>query len=151
MDGWSAGLASAVRSPDVLAVCQTLHFVTGPMSSWGQTASASTDVHADGSGDNCATQDVLGMLMKRPDPELEQALRNSGGDVASGIEALKSRRAASLMSKFLRDAHPGLAAALIDERDQHMVDRLRSVEGKGVAVVGLAHLDGIEARWQERM
>ena len=89
--------------------------------------------------------------MKRPDPELERALNESGGDVASGIEALKSRRTATLMSTFLRNAHPGLAAALIDERDQHMVDRLRNVEGKGVAVVGLAHLDGIEARWQEVM
>ena len=59
-------------------------------------------------------------------------------------------RTATLMSKFLREAHPGLAGALIDERDQHMVERLRKVEGKGVAVVGQAHLDGIVAKWEEQ-
>ena len=54
------------------------------------------------------------------------------------------------MSRFLREAHPGLARAVIDERDEHMVERLREVEGRGVAVVGLAHLDGIEAKWAEQ-
>lgn len=35
-----------------------------------------------------------------------------------------------------------------DERDQHMVESLSRLEGRVVAVVGLAHLDGIERRWE---
>ena len=30
-----------------------------------------------------------------------------------------------------------------------MVDNLRKLKGRVVAVVGLAHLDGIERRWEE--
>ena len=45
--------------------------------------------------------------------------------------------------------NPQLAAALIDERDQVMVDCLSKLQGRVVGVVGLAHLDGMERRWQE--
>jgi len=41
--------------------------------------------------------------------------------------------------------------ALIDERDDFMYERLLKCEGKVVAVVGLGHLDGIEARWNRRL
>ena len=48
----------------------------------------------------------------------------------------------------------GLGAALLqtkvmlDERDDNMFRRLLECKGKVVAVVGLRHLDGIEARWR---
>ena len=48
----------------------------------------------------------------------------------------------------LREFLPPVAEALIDERDEYMVKTLRSLEGRTVAVVGLAHLDGIERRFQ---
>ena len=40
---------------------------------------------------------------------------------------------------------------MIDERDEFMYERLLECEGKVVAVVGLAHLDGIESRWNKRL
>lgn len=38
-----------------------------------------------------------------------------------------------------------------DERDAHMVRELSRLEGRVVGVVGLAHLDGMERRWEELM
>ena len=32
---------------------------------------------------------------------------------------------------------------------QHMFKRLQQISGRGVGVVGLAHLDGIEQRWKD--
>ena len=148
-------------------------------------------------------QDLLKMISKPPDPELQAILQGVESDMASRVEALKTRRAATLMSNFLRKTNPALASALIDDRDQvsvpwqtkdlccatsqsvvgrgcaakllggklkyrnvhrfllprwrlklqHvelqvMVDNLRQLEKRVVAVVGLAHLDGIEARWR---
>lgn len=68
--------------------------------------------------------------------------------VESQVEAMKSRKVAQQLSTFLRQLNPALAAALIDERDEHMVQSLRRLKGRAVAVVGLAHLDGIERRWE---
>ncbi len=36
-----------------------------------------------------------------------------------------------------------------DERDEIMTDALLRLEGRVVGVVGLAHLDGIERRWEQ--
>ena len=38
---------------------------------------------------------------------------------------------------------------MIDERDEHMVHSLSKLRGRVVGVVGLAHLDGIERRWEQ--
>lgn len=71
------------------------------------------------------------------------------GDVAGRVELLKTRKAATAMRDHLRSNSPELAAVLVDERDQFLVEQLRALSGKVVAVVGLAHLDGIEQKWKE--
>ncbi|GAB4814690.1 hypothetical protein N2152v2_001736 [Parachlorella kessleri] len=73
----------------------------------------------------------------------------AGGGIESQVEAMKTRAMAREMSNYMRQVNPQLAAALIDERDQFMVNNLRKLKGRVVAVVGLAHLDGIEKRWEE--
>lgn len=70
------------------------------------------------------------------------------GGLESQVESLKTRAAARMMTERLRAVAPGLAQALIDDRDQHMADVLLKQHGRVVAVVGLAHLDGIERRWE---
>ena len=46
--------------------------------------------------------------------------------------------------------HPPHPAPLCaDERDEIMTQSLLRLEGRVVGVVGLAHLDGIERRWEE--
>ena len=68
--------------------------------------------------------------------------------IEAQVEAMKTRRMARQMSDWLREINPDLATALIDERDEHMVHTLRKLRGRVVGVVGLAHLDGIERRWE---
>ncbi|KAL4549534.1 hypothetical protein Ndes2526B_g04543 [Nannochloris sp. 'desiccata'] len=64
------------------------------------------------------------------------------------VEAMKTRAMARQMSTWMREMNPALATALIDERDEFMVQKLRGLQGRVVGVVGLAHLDGIERRWE---
>ncbi|MCO5607631.1 hypothetical protein L7F22_061829 [Adiantum nelumboides] len=44
---------------------------------------------------------------------------------------------------------PGLMRALVHERNEYMVRRLRNLEGNVVAVVGAAHVPGMCELWQE--
>eukprot|EP00887_Chlorella_sp_A99_P002758 scaffold6.g2758.t1 len=53
------------------------------------------------------------------------------------------------LQRLAGSVNPQLAAALIDERDEIMVQCLARQTGRVVGVVGLAHLDGIERRWRE--
>ena len=45
---------------------------------------------------------------------------------------------------------PKVSRVFVDERDEIMVDALlRHGDERVVAVVGMAHMDGIERRWEE--
>ena len=59
------------------------------------------------------------------------------------------------MRRFMNTAAPSIVEVMLHQRDRHMVRRLREtcVSGTAVGVVGLAHMDGIEAEWmmQEEM
>ncbi|EFN60152.1 hypothetical protein CHLNCDRAFT_133581 [Chlorella variabilis] len=67
------------------------------------------------------------------------------------VEAMKTRAVVRDMCTYMRQVNPRMAAALIDERDEHMVGELSRLEGRVVGVLGLAHLDGMERRWEARM
>ncbi|KAK9818306.1 hypothetical protein WJX72_010357 [[Myrmecia] bisecta] len=97
--------------------------------------------------------DLLRLMVSNPShpipPDLYQLLKGGlSSSLEARVEAMKNRQMARSMTQYMRDVHPKLAQALIDERDEIMVDCLRGLRGKVVAVVGLAHLDGIESRWQ---
>jgi hypothetical protein len=106
-------------------------------------------------------QDVLRMLSSdAPSPPQHLVDFFEGGGEGGGeggaaaavearVEAMKTRGMAREMSDYLRRLNPALAAALIDERDAHLVQQLAGLRGRVVGVVGLAHLDGIERRWAE--
>lgn len=110
-------------------------------------------------------EDLLRMMMTNGAPQPPQSMveffENSAGGVGGGaegwnaksrleaqVEAMKTRGMARQMSEYMRQLNPALAAALIDERDEYMVNTLRRLKGRVVGVVGLAHLDGIERRWE---
>jgi len=93
------------------------------------------------------------MLMKAmatpPPQELEQAMNE--GSLGDKVEALKTRKNAKLMSEWMEDVFPSIANVLIHQRDTITAHNLIThcgKEKKVVAVVGLAHLDGIEKEWQ---
>jgi len=66
-------------------------------------------------------------------------------DVAMGVEALKQRKTVREIMSTLRNALPELYTALVAERDQYMARSILETKAtKTVAVVGMAHMDGIE-------
>ena len=88
------------------------------------------------------------------DPELAALFRDADWrDPARAVEALKTRKATAAMAAAMRAQFPRVARAMLDQRDDVMTERLLEAaraeggENKIVAVVGMAHMDGVEARW----
>lgn len=77
-------------------------------------------------------------------------LDNEKLSLTDRVEAMKTRRSVTEMMEAMRQLNPGLVRALIDERDQVMVDNLAKLTGTVVGVVGLGHLNGMERLWAER-
>lgn len=91
-----------------------------------------------------------------PPPELEQVLQQafSGGmmgNLEDGLEALKTREHARLMSGWMDKALPQVTQVMLHRRDCVMAENLRKHCGQGrvLAVVGLAHMDGVEREWEK--
>jgi hypothetical protein len=64
------------------------------------------------------------------------------------VESLKTREHASVLSSQLLSAHPKLHRILLEDRNAILTHSLFAAESKSmVAVVGLAHLEGVEALW----
>jgi pheromone shutdown protein TraB len=87
------------------------------------------------------------------DPELASLFQNADWrDPARAVETLKTRKATAAMAAAMRAQFPKVANAMLDQRDDVMTERLLEAarergEEKIVAVVGMAHMDGIETRW----
>jgi len=86
--------------------------------------------------------------------EMEGKSGGLGGDKESlerTIESLKERATVRELMGTLKESLPKVYQALIAERDAFMSESLLQAGGeKTVAVVGMAHLDGIEAYLQDR-
>ena len=93
--------------------------------------------------------------LAEPPAELVEKLGKGGDDfskenIMAQMGVLKQRENTRQLVAYLKTAVPPLYTALIDERDAYMAQSLMASEGKRiVAVVGLAHVDGIEARLKE--
>ena len=85
----------------------------------------------------------------KPPPALMAAASNNDftkENVMSTMAVLKQRETVRELSAYLKQEVPPLYNALIAERDAYMANSiLRSPGRRVVAVVGLAHVDGIEA------
>ena len=88
------------------------------------------------------------------DPELAALFSGADWrDPARAVETLKTRKATAAMAAAMRAQFPRVARAMLDQRDDVMTERLLEAaraeggENKIVAVVGMAHMDGVEARW----
>ena len=70
-------------------------------------------------------------------------------DLSERVEATKTRAMAREMTVWMQRALPDTAAVLIHHRDVLMAQNLHRHAGTGkvVAVVGMAHMDGIEHEW----
>ena len=65
------------------------------------------------------------------------------------IGPLQKRPTITALTTALKKVAPKLATVVIDARDHVMVSRLLELEGPTVAVVGLAHMDGMEKLFEE--
>ena len=87
------------------------------------------------------------------DPRLvERFKRVDWNDPESAVELLKTREAVRALTGQMRREFPKVASAMLDQRDDLMTDNLlNKCKGRTVAVVGMAHMDGIESRWRDAM
>jgi len=98
--------------------------------------------------------DIQKFMTTKPPPELDTFLQENirGSDIASGVEKLKDRKRIAMMSDYMAEAAPEIMQVMLTERDEHMVDSILNScpQGRCVAVVGMAHMDGMERIWKER-
>eukprot|EP00977_Amphora_coffeiformis_P025887 scaffold22839_cov171-Amphora_coffeaeformis.AAC.6 len=74
---------------------------------------------------------------------------NAWENLGDRVEDMKTRQHAHEMTDWLTRAFPDAAHVLIGERDTIMAHNLlrHCASGRVVAVVGMAHMDGIEREW----
>merc|ERR1712127_633497 len=67
------------------------------------------------------------------------------------VETIKTRDRAKQVTKYMSQCFPPVYRVMITDRDVHMAKMLREhcSVGKVVAVVGMAHVEGIEREWEE--
>lgn len=71
-------------------------------------------------------------------------------DSMKSIEALLSnKRFLQQTFQLLEDHFPGAMKAILHDRNELMTQKLREMEGRIVAVVGLAHMEGMQKLWHE--
>lgn len=85
--------------------------------------------------------------------ELQKIMGKVGfRNLAASVELIKNRRHISLFRDHMEALAPELMEVMLHQRDRMMVDNLLQgcCPGVTVAVVGMAHMDGIELEWQRR-
>mmetsp|Transcript_12469 Transcript_12469/g.41063 ORF Transcript_12469/g.41063 Transcript_12469/m.41063 type:complete len:276 (-) Transcript_12469:962-1789(-) len=65
---------------------------------------------------------------------------------SANIEAMKRRSVVRALRESNAALLPEISEVLVDERDDFMAERLKDLHGTTVAVVGMAHMDGLERR-----
>ncbi|GBG71632.1 hypothetical protein CBR_g9048 [Chara braunii] len=97
--------------------------------------------------------DVLSFFRTPMPDDLKQTVskvaEEKGQSIEAMVEGLKTRKMARKLVQEMRKKAPHIAKVMIDERNEVMVSKLRGLKGKIVAVVGLAHVDGMEASWHK--
>lgn len=86
-------------------------------------------------------------VMKELAPEESQDYKTN---LSSFVENLKTRENVSKLMEEFRQQAPFMVMALLDERDAYMAAGLDSLDDKDVtcAIMGIAHLDGVERNLQ---
>lgn len=67
------------------------------------------------------------------------------------VEWMKTRERTKQVTEYMSRCFPSVYRVMITDRDVHMAKMLREhcSDGKVVAVVGMAHVEGIEREWEE--
>lgn len=74
-----------------------------------------------------------------------------GENIEQTAERLKTRRHVQAFVSVARRNFPDMAKILIEERDEYLCNSILKAPGKRVvAVVGMAHLEGIARNWDRK-
>ena len=104
---------------------------------------------------NMMSPDKMMQMIARipaPPPELAELFEGliKGGNPEQLIEDIKTRERSKMMTSYLSRCFPAIYDVMITRRDVHMAKQLKEYcsKGKVVAVVGIAHVIGIEREWE---
>lgn len=91
----------------------------------------------------------LARVLSTPPPREMMMGMMSGGGLGEAVENLKDRAQVAALRRHMNGAAPAIVEVMLHQRDRLMVKELRRKcpSGVVVAVVGLAHMDGIEREW----
>jgi pheromone shutdown protein TraB len=89
-----------------------------------------------------------------PPPELSEifsGLMGGSKDPQQLVEDIKTRERSKTMTRYMSRCFPSIYHVMITKRDEHMARQLKKHchKGKVVAVVGMAHVEGIEREWEK--
>lgn len=95
----------------------------------------------------------MATLADSPPPPPELASLGATGNPANlsgSIEELKNRRQVQLLREYVSLMAPDVMDVMVSQRNRFMTEKLLSEcpVGRSVAVVGMAHMDGIEDEWR---
>jgi len=88
-----------------------------------------------------------------PPPELAAAASNTGmPNLKVRIEEMKNRKQIAALRDYVTRLAPDIMDVMVARRNHIMTEALltRCPAGRTVAVVGMAHMDGIEEEWRSR-
>lgn len=67
--------------------------------------------------------------------------------ICSIEDFMRDKKLEQQVFQFLEEQFPGAMKAILHDRNEYMIKQLKEKKGKIVAVVGLAHVDGMEKLW----
>ena len=135
---------------DMLSAIRAAHQIDARLYYGDQDSNATMRKLTSGVSNPMTLMKAMGTPVPEELQEVFQKIMAGGLDnIGVSVERMKQRHHARKMGQFLDSALPEVANALLHERDLIMANNLRAHCGKGkvVAVVGMAHMDGIEQHW----
>ena len=83
--------------------------------------------------------------------EVKDVLSSSDTSFESAVERMKDRRVVRAMSSSLRSSVPQITRVMLDERDDALANSIleQPAGSKVVAIVGMAHLEGVASRLRD--
>ncbi|CAM6089020.1 unnamed protein product [Calypogeia fissa] len=98
---------------------------------------------------NMSVEDAFKFFGQRMPEDIAQSIGGRYTSDQDMFERMRDRKIVRRFNEEMEKGAPAIYKALVSERNEVMVKALRNLEGKVVAVVGLAHMDGMEQLWQE--
>lgn len=98
---------------------------------------------------NISVQDAFQFFGQRMPDDIAETIGGKAVSDEDMYERMRDRKVVRRFNEEMQKGAPTIYKALVSERNEVMFKALRNLTGKVVAVVGLAHVDGIEELWQQ--